>query len=172
MTKIIAICLALALSGCAISPSGASWLFGADSPFGANSPVAISNMSSEELRSVDIKVLCSAYAHPWFQKEKIRTELRHRNVKRVKDSNVQGGHKVIGTPVFTEREWQAIDGHHVFIGMSEAALICSWGLPGSCGGISHSHRGPTQYAYQGCDGDSSDFVYVEDNTVVDWSTEQ
>ena len=153
MTKIIAICLALILSGC------------------AGSPIAIFNMSPEELRSVDIKELCNAYAHPWAPKEKIRAELRSRDVEIVKDSNVRGGYSVIGTR-FTDRDWQAIDARHIFVGMSESALICSWGLPGSCGDITRSSYGPTQYAYQSCDGYSSSFVYVEDGTVVDWSTER
>ena len=155
MTKIIAICLALILSGC------------------AGSPIAIFNMSPEELRSVDVKELCSAYAHPWAAKEsKIRAELLSRDVEIVKDPSVRGGYSVIGTLPFTAREWQAIDARRIFVGMSENALICSWGLPDSCGGITRSSYGPTQYAYQSCEGYSSHFVYVEDGTVMDWSTEQ
>ena len=139
----------------------------------AGSPIAISNMSPEELRSADTIELCAAYAHPWSAKEKIRAELRSRDVEIVKDANVRGGYKVIGTPAFTDREWEAIEARRVFVGMSESALICSWGLPGSCGGINRSSYGPTQYAYQPCDGyGSSRFVYVEDGRVSDWSTQQ
>ena len=139
----------------------------------AGSPIAISNMTSEELRLAETIELCAAYAHPWSAKEKIRAELRSRDVEIVKDANVRGGYKVIGTPAFTEREWEAIDARRVFVGMSESALICSWGLPGSCGGINCSSYGPTQYAYQSCDGyGSSRFVYVEDGRVSDWSTQQ
>ena len=139
----------------------------------AGSPIAISNMTPEELHSADTKELCSAYAHPWSAKEKIRAELRSRDVEIIKDANVRGGYKVIGTPAFTDREWEAIDARRVFVGMSESALICSWGLPGSCGGINRGSYGPTQYAYQSCDGyGSSRFVYVEDGRVSDWSTQQ
>ncbi len=169
MKAIIAICLILILSGC------------------ANSPIVISHMSPEELRSVDIKALCNAYAQPWSiwstksGKEKLRAELLSRDVEIVKDSNVPGtisdarlrhqlpgGYSVIGTPAFTDQEWQAIDARQVFVGMSENALICSWGLP-YCGGISRSSYGPTQYAYQSCEGYYSDFVYVEDGMVTDFS---
>ena len=137
----------------------------------AGSPIAIFNMSPEELRSVDVKELCNAYAHPWSPKEKIRAELRSRDVEIIKDPSVRGGYSVIGTH-FTDREWREIDARRIFVGMSESALICSWGLPDSCGGITRSSYGPTQYAYQSCEGYSSSFVYVEDGTVVDWSTER
>ena len=101
----------------------------------AGSPIAISNMTPEELRSADTKELCSAYAHPWSAKEKIRAELHSRDVEIVKDANGRGGYKVIGTPAFTEREWEAIDARGIFVGMSGSALICSWGLAAGCGGV-------------------------------------
>ncbi len=137
----------------------------------ANSPIVISHMSPEELRSVDIKVLCHTHAaytkNPgyFFQtkprppNKKIMAELLRR------DTEGQNG----GMPLFTDREWRLIGTHKVSVGMSENALICSWGLPDSCGGISHSSYGPTQYAYQSCEGYSSRFVYVEDGTVTDLS---
>ena len=78
----------------------------------AESPVRIGMMNDEDLASVEIGNLCFAFAGYSKWDPKIKVELQRRNV-------------------FNKKEWQAIDDHKIFIGMSEQALQCSWPVPDS-----------------------------------------
>ena len=71
------------------------------------SPYHISIMSDEELQQAQATNLCPVYAAGSSSGSKIRAELLRRNI-------------------FSEKEWQAIDAHKIFTGMSELAFTCSW----------------------------------------------
>lgn len=73
----------------------------------ANSPFQLSMMSPEELQQVETSILCKHYGHDKGS-VKTRAELVRRNI-------------------FTEKEWELIDNSRVQIGMSELALLGSWG---------------------------------------------
>jgi hypothetical protein len=70
----------------------------------AGSPLAISMKTPEQLKSVPDYQLCDAYAS--VKSEKIKTELLSRNL-------------------FTDKEWQAIEKHSIFVGMSKLALFAT-----------------------------------------------
>lgn len=70
----------------------------------AGSPMAISMKSTEQLKEVSNEQLCYAYAS--FKNEKLKNELQRRNL-------------------FTEEEWESIEIHNVFVGMSKLALIAA-----------------------------------------------
>ena len=71
------------------------------------SPYHISIMSDEELQQAKAGNLCFAYALQNHSDSKIEAELLRRDV-------------------LSEKEWQAIHAHKIFIGMSESAFTCSW----------------------------------------------
>ena len=71
------------------------------------SPYHISIMSDEELQQAKAGNLCFAYALQNHSDSKIEAELLRRDV-------------------LSEKEWQAIGAHKIFIGMSELAFRCSW----------------------------------------------
>lgn len=150
--SIIAVC---ALTGCAVSRIGVS-------------TDEYANMSPQELRSVDLVTLCSAYANFNRSDEEIIAELHRRDVEIVKDASVRGGYRVIGHRI-NEREWAAIEAREVYVGMSEPALVCSWGLPGSCGDLNTTQfmdRTVKQYVYKNCSGHGLRIAYVKNGEVV------
>ena len=80
----------------------------------AGSPLRIGMMDDEDLMRTDIEDLCFAYAEFNKWDSKIKVELLRRGI-------------------FNAKEWQAIDHHKIFIGMSEQAFQCSWPDPDSYG---------------------------------------
>jgi len=73
----------------------------------AGAPFRMADYSDDELAELHVIELCFHYAsHDRFD-EKIRRELDRRGS-------------------FTEKEWEAIDQHKVFVGMSRDAFRCSW----------------------------------------------
>lgn len=73
-------------------------------------------------------------------------------LKRAKYSNV------------TERELQAIENRQIFIGMSEEALLLSWGNPSDINSSTGAWGVHKQYVY----GDFGPYVYVENGKVTSW----
>lgn len=72
----------------------------------------------------------------------------------------------------TPEEWALIDQKHIGIGMSEAALLCSWGFPSGrhgtinqfadAGGITQQYVYPRSYS-----GDpGATYVYVRDGKII------
>lgn len=72
----------------------------------AGSPMHISIMSEEKLKTVPTLQLCNAYGAN--HQVKVRAELESRNV-------------------LNPQEWNLIDAKRIRIGMSRCALYCSWG---------------------------------------------
>ncbi len=62
---------------------------------------------------------------------------------------------------FSKNEWRLIEEKKVQVGMSENALICSWGSPII---INRSSYGSDQYAY-----DDYRYVYLRGNRVTAWN---
>ena len=71
----------------------------------AGSPIAISMKSPEELKIVPDEQLCAAYGSI-YKNKKLKNELESRNL-------------------FTKKEWQAIEDHDVFVGMSKNAFFAA-----------------------------------------------
>jgi len=67
----------------------------------------MSTASDEERADLPTGVLCFHYASGDALDDKIRRELKRRNV-------------------FTAKEWNAVERHKIFIGMSKEAFHCSW----------------------------------------------
>lgn len=64
-----------------------------------------------------------------------------------------------------EVEWTAIDQQKIRIGMSECALLASWGRPTNIN-TSVSSRGKSkQYVYRGYSAASTNYVYVKDGII-------
>lgn len=71
--------------------------------------------------------------------------------------------------IFAEKEIDAIGRSQVYIGMSEDALICSWGRPDDINRSVGSWGVHSQYVYEGgYYGTDSNFVYVENGYVTSW----
>jgi hypothetical protein len=133
----------------------------------AGSPAQVLTMNPEKLQEVGIGPLCNAYAYSGHENETLETEIRRRDTMLAADPSYNPDRLP-----FTEREWDAIKGKKIFIGMSEAALYCSWGAPSQCGDINTSvgswgtHR---QIVYRGCGSySSSRYVYTENGYVTSW----
>ena len=75
----------------------------------AGSPAHVSIMSVDQLKSLDTISLCHAYGV--FKSDKVKAEIKRRRL-------------------IPAHEWPTINESKVAIGMSELALICSWGHPG------------------------------------------
>ncbi|HEV8025792.1 MAG TPA: hypothetical protein VGP50_00105 [Stellaceae bacterium] len=109
----------------------------------AGTPMAIATDSDEQLRNEQTLDLCRAY--PMFLDQKgVRAELNRR--------------LAVGDP-----EWVLIDQHKIYIGMSECALLASWGKPEK---TDHDNSlrsgGLLRYVYHG----GADLVYVSDAKVT------
>ena len=70
----------------------------------------IGMMDPADLARVETLLLCNAYSRFDDHDAKIKPELQRREV-------------------FTPDEWEAIEQHRIFIGMSEMAFRCSWATP-------------------------------------------
>ncbi len=118
----------------------------------------IRKMDPEDLIEIPTSSLCYDYTWGDFNDEKIRPELERRDL-------------------FGPREWEAIDQHKIFIGMSSLAFHCSWPPPEPIVELLDSIRtkeGPwgirVMYEYSNdgplpsCPHPSA--VYIENDTVV------
>lgn len=108
-------------------------------------------MNPEQLRSQPTDVLCHAYSNN--KDAEVASELERRNL-------------------FTAREWQSINRGTIFLGMREPALGCSWGYPGTYGGINRStnrYGTRAQWVYRPCRSCGAQYVYTEDGEVTGWS---
>jgi len=109
----------------------------------AGMPMAIATDNDEQLRNEQTLDLCRAYPMLFDQKG-VRAELNRR--------------LAVGDP-----EWVLIDQHRIYIGMSECALLASWGKPEK---MDHDNTlrsgGPLRYVYH----DGADLVYVGDGKVT------
>lgn len=73
---------------------------------------------------------------------------------------------------FPESEWETIDAHRIRLGMSAAALVCSWGLPTPFGDINRyvgRWGNDAQWVYRKCRYCEAVYVYTEDGMVTSWS---
>ncbi|KKK69765.1 hypothetical protein LCGC14_2930760 [marine sediment metagenome] len=66
---------------------------------------------------------------------------------------------------FTDRELRAIEEKKIFIGMSEPALIASWGLPGDINKSAWKGGSSEQYVYRRGEY-KGQYVYIEDNLIT------
>ncbi|MCK4623019.1 MAG: hypothetical protein KAT62_12485 [Desulfuromonadales bacterium] len=111
------------------------------------SPLKLGMMSPGELRYESPENLCNAYN--FNQKDTIEQELRRRNI-------------------FTTTEWVSITQNKVQLGMSELALICSWGLPSSINETVGSWGVHKQFVYRACDTCQGQYIYTENGKVTSW----
>lgn len=95
----------------------------------AGSPIALSSASDEELRAQPVERLCVAYA--LMKPVRVRAELDRR-------------------ALFSAEEWRAIEGGRWWIGMSEAALICSQGKPAAVNQTITAAGVSSQYVFEEC----------------------
>lgn len=107
-------------------------------------------MSATELRTVKSESLCSSYALK--KGPRVRAELERR-------------------ADISAEDWRLIESKSVSIGMTELALLCSWGYPPIGGDINESvgswgvHR---QWVYRACTGCKAQYVYTENGKVASW----
>jgi hypothetical protein len=73
--------------------------------------------------------------------------------------------------VITDDEWWLIADHKIQVGMSELALLASWGSPGLYGAINRTATSAgvqIQWVYRNCQGCRTRYVYTQDGKVVSW----
>lgn len=109
----------------------------------AGSPMAIAQDSDEQLRNEETLNLCRAYPMLFDQKG-VRAELTRR--------------LAVGDP-----EWVLIDQRKIYIGMSECALLASWGKPEQSVSEKALQSGDTlRYVYH----DGTDIVHVSGGKIA------
>lgn len=113
----------------------------------AGSPVRVASMSPDELADVPPYNLCAAY--DYNRDANVRAELESRDL-------------------ISEREWELIDQDHIAQGMSEVALICSWGRPRDINASVGSWGRHVQWVFRGCGQCDSQYVYTEEGRVTSW----
>lgn len=69
---------------------------------------------------------------------------------------------------FRSRELKAIEEKEIFIGMSEPALIASWGRPDDINRSAWKGGSSEQYVYRRGDY-KSQYVYIEKNQITGWN---
>ena len=142
----------------------------------AGSPVQIWSMNTSQLDEVNIADLCNAYAVSKQSNEDIRAALKRRDDLLVELITAGKPDPFTGNTArspFTSEEWEAIEARTVFLGMSEFALICSWGYPIPFGGgaINESVGSwgtKRQYVYRRGSYSKPQYVYVENGKVTSW----
>ena len=118
----------------------------------AQSSFRLSMMSPEELMDETINELNLCHSYSRNNSDKIKTELLRR------DS-------------ITRNDWALISQKKIQRGMSELALVCSWGAPGLYGSRNQSVGSwgvHTQWVYRSCDICSAKYVYTENGKVTSW----
>ena len=127
-------------------------------------------MSQEQLDELNAAELCNAYAVN--RGDNVRRALVARDAE-LRELAEQGLPDPVSgrppRPAFTDREWEAIDQGQVFIGMSEMAMICAWGLPNVYAGGAVNQTilaGETsrQYVFRQLSA-RANYVYVRDGYV-------
>jgi hypothetical protein len=116
----------------------------------AGSPIQLSSMNEEELKSQDVFALCNAFN---FNRDaEVKNELQRRGA-------------------LTDEEWGLVESETIAVGMSELALICLRGaiVPGygTVNVTSGSWGTQKQYVYVSALGGRS-YVYVENGKVRSW----
>lgn len=107
-------------------------------------------MNVEELTQVSDKQLARAFGSPLGGGEQITQE-------------------VVNRGLFTDREMDLISSKSVSVGMTENALIASWGRPEDINRTVGSYGVQKQYVYGRISEYSSrKYVYVEDGLVTSW----
>lgn len=109
---------------------------------------AISKAKPEALVSVSDMDLCAAFSESGAAS--VRAEIEKRGK-------------------ITQDEWELIEGKKIRIGMSEAAMICSWGEPPAASGRVNStitqYGERKQYVYRESRISSAQYVYVTNGRV-------
>lgn len=80
--------------------------------------------------------------------------------------------ELVRRAALTESEWALVAEKKIRVGISETALICSWGTPSGWGDIHTrtSASGTTkQYVYRVCRSCSANYVYVRGGAVSSFS---
>lgn len=116
----------------------------------------VSSMSQAELSRYSTTELCAAYGGVYGGGWTNSNPDNVRHAIRRKDDIEQA-------------EWSAIYKKQVFVGMSEAALLCSWGTPNFYGGVNQTRTSSVnrkQYVYRACSSCGANYVYVENGKVT------
>lgn len=79
------------------------------------------------------------------------------------DNITRGDFYKFGTTPLTEREKEAVSNHTIFIGMSERALILSWGKPKRINESNYGYGTEKQYCYD------NQYVYVKRGVITAWN---
>jgi hypothetical protein len=111
--------------------------------------IASCALSPERISTADSVDLCERYSNAFLTSPEIKAELIRRNA-------------------ITDREWQAINEQTVFVGMSEAALACSWGIPDRVNKIITNYGATKQwvYRYPGYNVTQYGFAYTQNGKVI------
>lgn len=111
----------------------------------AGSPAHILSLNKEELKSVKTPDLCNTY--DLSPSPDVKEEISSRNI-------------------ISKDEWELIAFDEIKVGMSEMALICSWGRPGRVNRTTTKNGVSKQYVYRYCSYCTTNYVYVEDGKVI------
>jgi hypothetical protein len=115
-----------------------------------NSPLHVAAMGEDQLKEVPLHQLCNAYK--MHRAEKVKAELIRRGD-------------------IADDEWDLIEARKIRIGMSQPALLASWGTPGIWGRVNRSvgsYGEHIQWVYRSCDRCSATYVYTENGIVTSW----
>lgn len=115
---------------------------------GAGSPRDTGNLSPQEMATRSSAELCEAFNGLVLAGEKQRARLRAELERR---------------QALTASEWKLIERDQVRTGMSDLALICSWGYPSS-----GDHTSADHWVYRRCGGNCNRHVYTENGVVTSW----
>lgn len=99
----------------------------------------------DQLRTKETKELCEIYSRN--QSQPVREELIKRNA-------------------FHRSEWRSIDRNIVTPGMSETAVICSWGNPRQTRSTSTAYGKSNSWMYQSCSSCKLRIVVTDGSSVV------
>ena len=68
-------------------------------------------------------------------------------------------------------DWPDVEARTIRVGMSQCALLASWGIPGLWGNVNRSVTAAgteTQWVYRDCDACEATYVYTERGVVTGW----
>jgi len=116
----------------------------------AGSALQLSGMDAEELRTVSTDDLISAIGTKSFRTEAMLTEAMRRKL-------------------FTYDELSLVRKRQITVGISETALLASWGPPAQVNRSVSAYGVNKQYVYGAyTEYGSPKFVYVDDGKVTSW----
>jgi len=113
----------------------------------SGSPIRVSMMSDQELKTQPSDTLCNAYHYN--QAEPVKSELNNREL-------------------LTAKEWKQIDRKKVIVGMSELALICARGFPSRINKTVLGNKKVKQYVYRSYS--KSQYIYIRKGIVISWQS--